>query len=229
MDAEGEQEEGEIMPEREKTDKGRTLLHEARQAEGAASNIRRIALVPSDMTIDPNSIKDSITDMMTFFIADPAGAAYASVFTILDTQPLSTDPKMILNGPGQRTIHRAIEVSHTNVELMQLFDAMVVMRENHGGIDVLGVPLYFMPPTRASEKAAETEGMTPPAQYTFTPSHLLEVAGMGTGLTDTNLDEIADMVCAVFGGLHVATLLRCRMRNEMTGVPCVGIGREQNE
>ena len=118
------------MPEREKTDKGRTLLHEARQAEGAASHIRRIALVPPDMTIDPNSIKDSITDMMTFFIADPAGAAYASVFTILDTQPLSTDPKMILNGPGQRTIHRAIEVSHTNVELMQLFDAMVAMRDS---------------------------------------------------------------------------------------------------
>ena len=40
MDAEGEQEEGEIRPEREKTDGGRTLLHEARQTEEAAPYIK---------------------------------------------------------------------------------------------------------------------------------------------------------------------------------------------
>ena len=32
---------------------------------------------------------------------------------------------------------------------------------------------------------------------------------------------IANMVCAVFGGLHVATLIRCRMRHEITGAPLV--------
>ena len=123
---------------------------------------------------------------------------------------------MILNGPLQKTIHRAIEVSHTNAELMQLFDAMVTLRDEHGGIDVLGVPLYFVHLMMASEMAAETEGVVPPAQHTFTPSHLIEVAGMGTGLSEHNLDEIADMVCTVFCGLHVATLMRCRMRDEMT-------------
>ena len=54
MDAEGE-EEGEIRPEREKTDAGRTLLHEARQDEEAAPYIRRVALVPPGMTIDPKA------------------------------------------------------------------------------------------------------------------------------------------------------------------------------
>ena len=164
----------------------------------------RVALVPPGMTIDPKSITESITAMMQAFIADPAGSAYAAVYTIIEEQPLSLDTKMILNGPMQLTIHRAIEVSHTNTELMQLFDAMVALKDQHGGIDVLGVPLYFMMSMRASEVAAETEGSTPPAQHTFTPSHLLEVAGMGTGLSDQNLDDIANMVCAVFGGLHVA-------------------------
>ena len=56
MDAEDEQEEGEIRPEREKTDGGRTLLHEARQTEEAAPYIKRVALVPPGMTIDPKSI-----------------------------------------------------------------------------------------------------------------------------------------------------------------------------
>ena len=167
--------------------------------------------------------------MMQAFITDPAGSAHAAVYIIIEEQPLSIDTKMILNGPSQKTIHRAIEVSHTNIELMQLFDAMVALRDQHGGIDVLGVPLYFVPPMRASEMAAETEGSPPPAQYTFTPSHLLEVAGMGTGLSDHNLDEIADMVCAVFGGLNVATLMRCRMRHEMTGAPLVGAGHGQDK
>ena len=102
------------------------------------------------------------------------------MYTIIEERPLSIDTKMILNGPQQMTIHRAIEVSHTNTELMQLFDAMVALRDEHGGIDVLGVPLYFVPPMRAAEMAVETEGSPPPAQYTFTPSHLLEVAGMGS-------------------------------------------------
>jgi hypothetical protein len=57
---------------------------------------------------------------------------------------------------------------------MQLFDAMVSNRDQHGGIDVLGVPLYFVHPMRASEMAAETEGIEPPAQHTFTPSHLID-------------------------------------------------------
>ena len=217
MDAEGEQEEGEIAPEREKTDQGRTLLHEARQAEGAAPYVRRIALVPSGMTIDPKSVIESVHDMMKHFINDPAGAAHAAVYTIIETQPLSTNTKMILNGPMQKTIHRAIEVAHTNIELMQLFDAMVALRDAHGGIDVLGIPLYFVLPTRASEMAAETEGEAPPAQHIFTPSHLLELAGMGIGLSDLNLDEIANMASMVFGGLRVATLMRCRTRDEMTG------------
>ena len=228
MDAEGE-EEGEIWPEREKTDAGRTLLHEARKDEEAAPYIKRVALVPPGMTIDPKSVTECILAMMQAFIADPAGSAYAAVYIVIEEKPLSVDTKMILNGPMQLTIHRAIEVSHTNTELMQLFDAMVALRDEHGGIDVLGVPLYFVPPMRASEVAAETEGSLPPAKHTFTPSHLLKVAGMGTGLSNNNLDEIADTVCAVFGGLNVATLLRCRMRHEMTGAPLVGAGHGQDK
>ena len=44
-----------------------------------------------------------------------------------------------------------------------------------------------------------------------------ELAGMGIGLSDLNLDEIANMASMVFGGLRVATLMRCRTRDEMTG------------
>ena len=150
-------------------------------------------------------------------------------FNILEHQPLSTDNKMILNGPLSLTIHRAVEVSHTNVELMQLFDAMVSNRDKHGGIDVLGVPLYFVHPMRASEMAAETEGIEPPEQHTFTPSHLIEVGGMGTGLSDRNLDEIGDTVCTIFGGLHVATLMRCRIRDDITGAPLVVAGHGQDK
>ena len=97
------------------------------------------------------------------------------------------------------------------------------------GIDVLGVPLYFVHPMRASEMAAETEGEAPPAQHTFTPSHLIELAGMGIGLSDLNLDEIANMASMVFGGLHVATLMRCRMRDEMTGALLGAAGHGQNK
>ena len=84
MDAEDEEEDGEIKPEREKTDAGRTLLHEARQAEGGASFIKRVALVPPGQTINPKSIMESILEMMKFFVNDPAGAAHAAVHTIID-------------------------------------------------------------------------------------------------------------------------------------------------
>jgi hypothetical protein len=226
MDAEGDQEEGEIRPEREKTDAGRTLLNEARDTEGGAPYIRRLALVPTGQIIDPKSIMQSIIDMMKCFVNDPAGSAHAAVFNILETQPLSADNRMILNGPSCLTIHRAVEVSHTNVELMQLFDAMVTNRNEHGGIDVLGVPLYFVHPRRASEMAAETVGMKPPEQHTFMPSHLIEVGGMGTGLSMQNLDEIGDKVCTMFNGLNVATLMRCRIRDDLTGAPLVVAGHE---
>ena len=68
------------------------------------------------------------------------------------------DNKIIINGPDG-TIHRATEVSHTSIEVMQMFDAMVACRDQHGGIDILGISLYFVLPMRATEMAAETRGV----------------------------------------------------------------------
>ena len=209
-------EEGEIKPEREKTDGGRTLIHEGRQGEDTLEQIKRVALVPPQQTIDRNSIMDSIMETLQFFIKDVMGAAHAAIFTLLETQPLSMDNKMIINGPDH-TIHRAIEVSHTDEQVMQMFDAMVAGRNEQGGVDVLGVGLYFVPLMRATEMAAETKGTQPHAQYIFTPSHVLEASGMGTGLSDGNLDQIGDTACAAFGGRKVATMMRCRIRDDATG------------
>ena len=201
---------------REKTAEGYTLLHEARQDEGAAQHTRRVALTPPGKTIDRRSTMDSIIETLQLFVKDTAGAAHASILTILDTQPLSMDNKIIINGPDG-TIYRATEVSHTNVEVMQMFDAMVACRDQHGGVDILGIPLYFVLPMRATEMAAETKGVSPPAHHVFTPSYIIEVSGMGTGLSDMNLDEIGDTVRAAFGGLKVATTMRCRIRDGISG------------
>ena len=126
------------------------------------------------------------------------------------------DNKIIINGPDG-TIHRATEVSHTSIEVMQMFDAMVACRDQHGGIDILGIPLYFVLPMRATEMAAETRGVAPPAQHAFTPFYIIECSGMGLGLSDVNLDEIGATVSAAFGGLKVATTMRCRIRDGITG------------
>ena len=148
-------EEGEIKPEREKTDGGRVLINEVRQEEGAPRAIKRVALVPPAQTIDRNSIMDGIIDTMQHFVKDELGAAYAQFITILDTQPLSMDNKMIINGEGG-TIHRAVEISHTDTDVMRMFDAMVDARNHQGGIDILGVPLHFVFPMRATEMAADS-------------------------------------------------------------------------
>ena len=206
-------EEGEIKPEREKTDGGRVLINEVRQEEGAPRAIKRVALVPPAQTIDRNSIMDGIIDTMQHFVKDELGAAYAQFITILDTQPLSMDNKMIINGEGG-TIHRAVEISHTDTDVMRMFDAMVDARNHQGGIDILGVPLHFVFPMRATEMAAEVVGSAPHAQHTFTPSYVIEASGMGTGLSDRNLDEIGDTVSAAFGGHKIATLMRCSRRND---------------
>ena len=71
-------------------------------------------------------------------------------------------------------------------------------------------------PVRATEMAAETKGAQPHAQHTFIPSYVIEASGMGTGLSDRNLDQIGDTVCAAFGGLKIATMMRCRIR-DVTG------------
>ena len=205
-------EEGEIKPEREKTDGGRTLIHEGRQGEDTLKQIKRVALVPPQQTIDRNSIMDSIMETLQFFIRDAMGAAHAAIYTLLETQGFSMDNKMIINGPDG-TIHRAVEVSHTDEQIMQMFDAMVAGRDEQGGVNVLGVGLYFVLPMRATEMAAETKGVQPHAQHTFIPSYLIEASGMGTGLSDRNLDQIGDTVRAAFGGLKVATMMRCRIRD----------------
>ena len=207
----------------EKTDGGYTLLHEARQDEGTAEQIRRVALTPPGKTIDRSSIMDSIIETLQLFTKDTAGAAHASILTILDTQPLSMDNKIIINGPDG-TIHRATEVSHTSTEVMQMFDAMVACRDQHGGVDILGIPLYFVLLMRATEMTAETKGVAPPAQHVFTPSYIIECSGMCTGLSDRNLDEIGDTVRAAFGGLKVATTMRCRTRDGISGDRCRFIG-----
>jgi len=202
---------------REKTDGGLTLLGEGvRQDKGAAPHIRRLALTPPGSTLDRNSVMDSIVETLQLFTKDSAGAAHAPYLIILDTQPLSMDNKIILNGP-HGTIHRATEVSHTSVEFMQMFDAMVECRNHHGGVDVLGIPLYFVLPMRATEMAAENMGVAPPAQHVFMPSYIIECSGMGLGLSDVNLDEIGTTVRAALGGLKVATTMRCRIRDGITG------------
>ena len=67
-------------------------------------------------------------ETLQFFIKDAMGAAHAAIFTLLETQPLSMDNKMIINGPDF-TIHRAVEISHTDELFMQMFDAMVAGRD----------------------------------------------------------------------------------------------------
>ena len=74
-------EEGEIKPEREKTDGGRVLINEGRQEEGAPKAIKRVALVPPAQTIDRNSIMDGIIETMQHFVKDELGAAYAQFIT----------------------------------------------------------------------------------------------------------------------------------------------------
>ena len=92
-----------------------------------------------------------IIETMQHFVKDEMGAAYAQFITILDTQPLSMDNEMIINGQDG-TIHRAVEISHTDVVVMRMFDAMVDQGRNpQGGIDILGVPLHFVFPMRATE------------------------------------------------------------------------------
>ena len=100
---------------------------------------------------------------------------------------------------------------------MQMFDAMVACRDQHGGVDILGIPLYFVLPMRAKEMAAETMGVAPPAQHVFRPSYIIECSGMGLGLSDMNLDEIGATVRAALGGLKVATTMRYRIRDGITG------------
>ena len=72
-------EEGEIKPEREKMDGGRTLIHEGRQGEDTLEQIKRVALVPPQQTIDRNSIMDSIMETLQFFIRDAMGAVHAAI------------------------------------------------------------------------------------------------------------------------------------------------------
>ena len=176
-------EEGEIKPEREKTDGGRVLIQEARQEEGVPKAIKRVALVPPKQTIDRNSIMDGIIETMQHFVRDEMGAAYAQFITILDTLPLSMDNTMIINGQDG-TIHRAVEISHTDADVMRMFNAMVEARNPQGGIDILGVPLHFVFPIRGKEMAAEVIGSVPHAQHTFTPTYVIEASGLGTGLSD---------------------------------------------
>ena len=217
-------EEGEIKPEREKTDGGRVLINEGRQEEGAPKALRRVALIPPKQIIDRNSIMDGIIETMQHFVRDEMGAAYAQFITILDTLSLSMDNKMIINGMDG-TIHRAIMVSHTDEDVMRMFDAMVEARNPQGGIDILGVPLHFVLPMRATEMAAEVVGSAPHAQHTFTPSYVIEASGMGTGLSDKNLDEIGDTVSSAFGGLKIATMMRCSRRNDAGAAVGVMVGQ----
>ena len=46
---------------------------------------------------------------------------------------------------------------------------------------------------------------------------IIECSGMGLGLSDVNLDEIGTTVRAALGGLKVATTMRCRIRDGITG------------
>ena len=56
---------------------------------------------------------------------------------------------------------------------------------------------------------------------------------MGTGLSDKNLDEIGNTVSAAFGGLKIATMMRCSRRDDASAA--IGVvmgqrtGRNQNQ
>ena len=102
---------------------------------------------------------------------------------------------MNLNGPDG-TIHRAIEISHTDIDVMRMFDAMVKGRSLQGGVDILGVALHFVFSMRAPEMAAEVKGSAPHTQHTFTPSYVIEASGMrwplrsGQGVSTTRIAHI---------------------------------------